>query len=78
MFNKHNELGRKDFLEEGQGHLRAIAFYLVTNTRLRLNSRNPTAVDSHTLGATSGEYKETTPKGAGFPRNRGKGFYVIP
>jgi len=57
-------------LEDSQGPWRAIAFYLVTNIPVRLNSRNPTAVHSQTLAATSGEFKETTPKGAGFPRNR--------
>lgn len=77
MFNKCNELGRKDLLEESQGPLRAIVFYFVTNASVRLNSRNPTAVDSQTLAATSGEFKETTPKGAGFSRNGEKGFYAI-
>lgn len=77
MFNKHDELGRKDFLEESQGSLRAIVFYLVTNTRVKLNSRNPTAIDSQTLAANSGEFKETAPKGVAFQTNRGKGFDVI-
>lgn len=77
MFNKHNELGGEDFLEGSQGPLRAIVFHLVTNTHVRLNSRNPAAIDSQTLVATSGKFKEATPKGAGFPRKREKGFYVI-
>lgn len=77
MFNKHNELGGKDFLEGSRGPLRAIVFYLVTNTHVRLNSRNPAAVDSQILVVTSGKFKDTTPKGVGFPRKREKGFYVI-
>lgn len=77
MFNKHDELGRKDFLEESQGSLRAIVFYLVRNTRVKLNSRNPTTIHSQTLAATSGEFKETTPKGVAFQISRGKGFDVI-
>lgn len=48
--------------------------YLETNTNVRLNSKNPTAVDSQTSATTSGKFKEDHLKGKRLSKKQKKDF----